>query len=101
MKVYKVQRTWTINIEEDIIAHSKEEALEIAAEAGDFPMSEGTHIVKDRVLEVGMRLTEDSDQYRKYGGYHGDRNDGAKRKAYKAKWGFNQNAKGVRNGNHS
>jgi hypothetical protein len=70
MKVYKIQRTWTINIAEDIIAHSREEALEIAEEF-DFPMSEGTHIVKDRVLEVGMRVTEDSDQYKKYGGYHG------------------------------
>tara|TARA_R100001086_G_scaffold195326_1_gene112078 strand:- start:382 stop:609 length:228 start_codon:yes stop_codon:yes gene_type:complete len=71
MKVYKVQRTWTINIEEDIIAHSKREALEIAAEVGDFNMSEGSHTTKDTVLEVGMTLTEDSDQYRKYGGYHG------------------------------
>ena len=72
MKVYKIQRTWTINIEEDIIAHSKEEALEIAAEVGNFPMSEGSHTTKDTVL-FALAAPIEPDQYHKYGGYHGSR----------------------------
>ena len=71
MKVYKVQRTIIIKIEEEVIAHSKREALEIADEVITFPMHEGDSYSTDKVVAVGRTIAEGDPQWRECGGYLG------------------------------
>ena len=71
MKVYKVQRTIIIKVEEEVIAHSKREALEIADEVISFPESEGSHYCTDKVVAVGRTIAEGDPQWRECGGYLG------------------------------
>jgi hypothetical protein len=71
MKVYKVERTITIKIEEEVVARSKREALEIADEVISFPTSEGYEYSTDKVVAVGRTITEDDPKWRECGGYLG------------------------------